>query len=122
MAVRLEEVHVCSISTSTRSANLAGLPQRRLLASRKLFGINVLRENGQRFVWETPTTHQLADETAAYCAGGAQAILAWAWHVFDPGSTSPYQNARLRQGLKTGVKECHAIWSRGTRRNGQAPR
>ena len=88
----------------TPATPIIGVPQ--------AFGINVVQPNGQRFVWEAPTSSQLSRETAAFCAGGAQAVLAWAWHVFDTGSSSPYKNKKLRAGLTSGVRACRAIWGR----------
>jgi hypothetical protein len=83
----------------TSATPIIGVPQ--------AFGWNI--PNG--LVWIPPTSQQLADETKAFCAGGARSIVAWEWHVTDPASTSPYKNKKLRNGLTAGVRACRAIWN-----------
>jgi hypothetical protein len=90
----------------TPATPLIGVPQ--------AFGLNIPIARGKRFIWPEPSARQLAGETAAFCAGGTQSVLAWAWHDFDRGSTSPYVNPSLRKGLAAGVRTCHLIWSRDT--------
>jgi hypothetical protein len=88
----------------TPATPIIGFPQ--------TFGVNVLRSGGQRFIWPQPTARQLADETTAFCAAGAKSIIAFTWHDYDAGSTSPYENKKLRAGLVAGVRSCHTIWNR----------
>jgi hypothetical protein len=83
----------------TSATPLIGVPQ--------AFGWN----NPNVLVWHAPSRRQLASETAAFCRGGAQAIVAWAWHVTAPGSSSPYVDRGLRDGLTAGFKACRAIWN-----------
>ena len=85
-------------------------PATPLIATPQSFGVSTIKPTGQPFYWNPPTSKQLADETAAFCAGGAQAVLAFTWHDFDTGSTSPYTNKSLSDGLSAGVKACKAIW------------
>jgi hypothetical protein len=95
----------------TRATPLIGVPQ--------AFGFNLAGADGQGFVWPEPTSRQLAMETAAFCAGGVQSIVAYAWHAYAYGSTSPYIDPTLRNGLAAGAKACRVVWhhhpSRGTK-------
>jgi hypothetical protein len=86
----------------TPATPLIGVPQ--------AFGFDFSDASGQGFVWPAPTTRQLAEETAAFCAQGAVAIVAWAWDTPASNSSTPYMDRPLRDGLAKGASTCRAIW------------
>jgi hypothetical protein len=92
-------------------AKLGWTPATPLIGVPQAFGFDLSDPTGKGFVWPEPTSRQLTDETAAFCAGGAQSVLAYGWHVYDAGSSSPYMDKSLRTGLTAGVKACSTIWS-----------
>lgn len=73
---------------------------------------------GSPQAWEgtPPTAAQIAAQTTAFCAYGAQSIIAFAWHNFP--SSGPLaepelaDSADMRRGLVTGVQACRRIWAR----------
>ena len=87
----------------TPAIPIIGIPQ--------AFGLDSVNQNGQRDVTRMPTATQLADETTAFCVGGAQSILAFAWDLPDAGSSTLSNTPSLRAGLTAGVTSCKAIWS-----------
>jgi hypothetical protein len=67
--------------------------------------------------WEgvPPTAAQVRQQTAAFCAYGAQAIIAFTWRNFPP--TGPKAQPELanspdmRAGLSQGMRDCRRTWS-----------
>jgi hypothetical protein len=59
-----------------------------------------------------PTDASVASQTAAYCAGGASAILFYAWNDSLGGPKAELFNAPgLRSGAASGLASCRAVWS-----------
>jgi len=72
---------------------------------------------GSPQAWEgvPPTAAQVAEQTAAFCAYGAQSIVAFTWRNFPP--TGPQAEPELenspemRAGLEAGMQDCRRIWA-----------
>ena len=59
-----------------------------------------------------PTDASVATQTGAYCAGGASAILFYAWNDSWSGPKAELFNAPgLRSGAASGLANCRAVWS-----------
>jgi hypothetical protein len=91
-------------------SRLGWTPRTPLIGVPQAFGYKIVNSKGRGFVWAQPSEKQLADETAGFCAAGAQSILAWVWHDFDAGNSSLFNSKKLRNGLAAGVKTCQTIW------------
>jgi hypothetical protein len=72
---------------------------------------------GSPQAWEgvPPSAAQIREQTAAFCAYGAQSIIAFTWRNFPP--TGPKAEPELanspsmRAGLSEGMQDCRQIWS-----------
>ena len=61
-----------------------------------------------------PTAVDVAAQTAAYCAGGASAIVFYAWNDSAIGPKAELFDAPdLRQGATDGLTACDALWQAG---------
>src|SRR5437899_11093371 len=62
----------------------------------------------------SPTAVDVAAQTAAYCAGGASAIVFYAWNDSAIGPKAELFDAPdLRQGATDGLTACDALWQAG---------
>lgn len=61
-----------------------------------------------------PTADDVRTQTAAYCAGGASAIVFYAWNDSASGPKAELFDAPdLRQGASDGLAACAAVWRAG---------
>jgi hypothetical protein len=59
-----------------------------------------------------PTGTSLAAQTAAYCAGGASAVLFYAWNdSFGGPKAELFNTPELRTGTANGLATCRSVWS-----------
>jgi hypothetical protein len=62
-----------------------------------------------------PTAASVHTQTAAYCAGGASTVVAYAWHDFYISDTYPnspelYNDPGMLSGYAAGIRQCQADW------------